>query len=370
MKTGELIKYLEDWAPKEAAWERDNVGIQIGSRNKELKNILLCLELNSDVVSEAIKKKCNFIFTHHPLIFTPLKKLEFDKDNLIEKIIIQGLTVYSAHTNLDFTKGGVSFALAKKLNLQNIEFLQNADSNRVKIVVFAPEESVDTLSEKLFETGAGIIGEYSKCSFRLKGEGTFRGSENSNPVIGKKGSFEKVSEMRLELIAERWLLPKILDVIDRHHPYETPAFDIYPLKNENENFGAGCIGNLPAEMTPSDFYEHVKKSLRLESFRYSKGNQKKIRKVAVCGGSGSELLGRAIASGADAFITADIKYHTFHDALDKIHLIDAGHYETEVVVLDEVKKRIEKFINDKKIKVYKYTRSTNPIKFYKHKGDK
>ncbi|MGK9476758.1 Nif3-like dinuclear metal center hexameric protein [Melioribacter sp. OK-6-Me] len=370
MKIGELTKYLEEWAPKEAAWERDNVGIQIGSRNKELKNILLCLELNHDVVSEAIKKKCNFIFTHHPFIFNPIKKIEFDRDNLIERIITNGLTVYSAHTNLDFTKGGVSFALAKKLNLQNIKFLQNADSNRLKIVVFVPEESVDLLSEKLFEAGGGIIDEYSRCSFRLKGEGTFQGSENSNPVVGKKGIFEKATEIRLELIVDSWHLPRILEAIERYHPYETPAYDIYPLKNKNENYGAGCIGELPSDMTPSAFYDHLMESLKLEAFRFTEGKQRIIRKVAVCGGSGSELLGRAIALGADAFVTADIKYHTFHDAVDKIHLIDAGHYETEVVVLDEVKKRIEKFINDKEIKIYKYTRSTNPIKFYKHKGDK
>lgn len=370
MTAGELIKYLEDMAPPGAAWEKDNVGLQIGSRGMKIKNIMLCLELTDEVLKDALNKNCNFLFTHHPLFFNPIKKIDLESDalaSLLVKLIKNNLTVYSAHTNLDFTKGGVSFELAKKLKLTKIEFLQFAESNQFKIVVFVPEKNLEQVSQAVFSAGAGIIGEYEDCSFRLKGEGTFKGSEKANPAIGRKNVLEKVEEVRLEFIVDNWNLSKVISSLLKVHPYEEPAYDIYPLKNKNVNFGAGAIGLLQDEMEEEEFLAHVYKSLRTETFRYCNGKRKKIKKVAVCGGAGSELLKTAIDSEADAFITADIKYHTFQEAKDRILLIDAGHYETEILSLDFVKRKIENFIVGKdNIKVYKYFRSTNPIKFYKH----
>lgn len=370
MIAGELIKYLEDWMPPGAAWEKDNVGLQLGSRGIKIKNIMLCLELTSEVLTDALKKNCNFIITHHPLIFNPIKKIDTQSDplaSLIEKSIKNNITVYSAHTNLDFTKDGVSFELAKKLKLTQINFLQLEESNQFKAVVFVPEKNLEQVANAVFSAGAGIIGEYKNCSFRLKGEGTFLGSEKTNPVIGKKNIFEKVEEVRLEFLVDGWNLNNVISALLKFHPYEEPAYDIYPLKNKNVNFGAGAIGYLQKEMNEEEFLAHVYHSLKTESFRYCCGKKKTIKKVAVCGGAGSNLLRQAINTDADAFITADIKYHEFHEAKDKILLIDAGHYETEILSLNSVKTKIENFIDKKsKIKVFKYHKSTNPIKFYKH----
>lgn len=368
MNVGELIKQIEDWAPPGAAWEKDNVGLQVGSRGDKLKNILLCLELDEEVLKEAIKKKCNLIFTHHPLIFNPIKNLDFEKSKqakLIQHLIKQNISLYSAHTNLDFTRDGVSFELAKSLKLKNVTFLEHEEANQFKIVIFVPAANVEELSEALFSAGGGVIGNYEKCSFRIIGEGTFKGNEDSNPVVGKKGNTEKVEEIRLELIVDSWNLGKIINAIKKYHPYEEPAYDIYPLKNKNTNFGAGAIGELEKELSEKEFLNFVSKSLKIGRLKYCNGSGKKIKKVAVCGGSGSELLSRAINSGADAFITADIKYHAYHDAEGKILLIDAGHYETEIGSLNIVKKRIEKILSGKDyIKVFKFSGSTNPVKFY------
>ncbi len=370
MIAGDLIKYLEEWAPPGAAWDKDNVGIQVGSKGVKIKNIMLCLELTEEVLREAQKKKCNFIFTHHPFIFHPIKKLDFQKDpnsKLIEKLIKNNITVYSAHTNLDFTKDGVSFELAKRLRLKNIRFLESEEGNRFKVVVFVPEKNEEKIAGAVFKEGAGVIGEYSNCSNRYTGKGTFRGSKSTNPVVGKKGVYESVVESRLEFVVDSWNLNKVLTAMIKAHPYEEPAYDIYPLKNKNLNYGEGAIGELENELTVTQFLSHVSKSLRTKSFRYCAGKNKKIRKVAVCGGSGSALLNSAISAGADSLITADIKYHTFHDALGKILLIDAGHYETEIFSLDAVKKRIGKILKDSnEVKIFKYSSSTNPIKFYKH----
>lgn len=369
MIVGELTKYLDDWAPPGAAWEKDNVGLQIGSRRQQIKNILLCLELNDEVLKEALQKKCNFIFTHHPLIFKPIKKLDSENNplsKLIEKLFKHNISVYSAHTNFDSIKDGVSYELAKALKLKNIRFLENQNSNQFKVVIFIPTSSFDKISGAIFTAGGGIIGEYENCSFRSSGEGTFKGSAKSNPLIGRKNNFENVNEIRLEVLVDSWKLNSVISAILKSHPYEEPAYDIYPLKNKNVNFGSGAIGELEKEMNENKFLSCVSKSLKTKVLKYCTGKEKLIKKVAVCGGSGSELLTRAISEGADAFITADIKYHTYQEADGKILLIDAGHYETEIISLTAVQKVINNMISkSSSIKVLKYSGITNPVKFYK-----
>lgn len=366
MRCERIVKIIEDWAPKSIAWEKDNVGLQVGSLRRDVSNILLCLDVNEDVVDEAVKRKCNLIISHHPLLFRLLKKLDVEKDKgsrIIEKLIKKDITLYSAHTNLDFTKEGVSFQLAKKLGLKNQKFLQNLSSNQNKISVFVPINFADKVAEAMHNAGAGKSGEYSDCSFRSSGTGYFKGSEKSNPSFGVKGKLEKVDEVKIEVLVNSFDVSKVVSAMKQTHPYEEVAYDVYPLVNENVNYGMGVIGVLENELSEKQFLNLVSKSLKIKNFRFTKGLNSKIKKIAVCGGSGSDLLDAAIKSEADAFITADVKYHTFQDAENKILLIDAGHYETEIHALDEIKKRLEKSLSDK-IKVYKFTGNTNPVVFY------
>jgi hypothetical protein len=232
-----------------------------------------------------------------------------------------------------------------------------------------PEKNLDEVAAAIFNAGAGIIGEYSGCSFRSGGIGTFKGSEKSNPAVGSKNVFEKVEETRLEATVHSAYLYKAINALLKAHPYEEPAYDVYPLLNPDVNYGEGVVGNLKKEMSETDFIKHVCKSLKAEGLRYAKGKGKKISKVAVCGGSGAGLVNKAIAEGADAFVTADVKYHTFQDAENKILLIDAGHYETEIHSLMPVKERIENFFRTEEVKakVHLYSGSTNPVKFYNQK---
>ena len=366
MRIKELIKYLEVWAPPGAAWDRDNTGLQVGFREEKLINLLLALEVNQDAIREAIDKKCNLIVTHHPLIFNPIKKLDFQNDTnskLIESLTRNKITLYSMHTNLDYIKDGVSFELAKQLKLKNIQFLKPQSGNQIKLVVFAPESDIEKISDAAFNSGAGRIGEYDRCSYRSEGEGTFRGSSNSNPALGEKENFEKVKEARLEFLVDLWNLSPVLSAVINAHSYEEPAYDIYTLKNKSVNYGAGAIGELEKEMSVKQFLDYAAKSMKIKNFRYALGENKKIKKVALCGGSGADMIGDAINSGADAYITADIKYHSFQDS--KLLLIDAGHYETEIFALNLLKRKIESYINTKESKVFKYSGVTNPVKFYK-----
>lgn len=368
----EIIKYLEEWAPKGIAWEKDNVGLQVGDPGIRIKNILVSLDLRAEVIESAIKENCNLIITHHPLLYYPLKNLDFSKNNraiMIEMLIKNNITLYSAHTNLDFTKHGVSYQLAKKLGLKDIKFLKNLKENQFKLSVFVPLTHIDKVAEAIHLAGGGIIGEYSHCSFRTTGTGTFRGSPQSNPSLGQKGVAESVEEVKLEVLIDEWNLNKIITSMKKAHPYEEVAYDLYPLKNENINYGIGAIGKLGTELSVNDFLSIVSSKLKTSALRYTLGNKKKIKSVAVCGGSCGELLDETIKQNADAFITADLKYHTFQEAEGKILLIDAGHYETEVPVLDEVKNRLEKLLHtNAKIKVLKFKGSTNPIIFYNKSG--
>jgi dinuclear metal center YbgI/SA1388 family protein len=281
---------------------------------------------------------------------------------MLLQLLENRIAVFSAHTNLDFTEGGVSFALAERLGLQNIRFLSPLKDMMVKLAVFVPPIHVEKVSEAMARAGAGIIGQYSHCSFRLRGTGAFRGSTSTNPFIGRAGQLETVEEVRLEMISPRGRLSEIIEAMKQAHPYEEVAYDVYPLINESPNYGMGAVGELKSTTTLRQFLAMAKKRLRAQFVRYCGSLGKRIHRVAVCGGSGSDMLGDALHAKADAFVTADVRYHTFHDAHEDIALIDAGHWETEHVILKPLAEQLRTVIRQKKAKVeiqIKY--STNPI---------
>lgn len=372
MKCKEVIEFIEDWAPKGIAWKADNTGFQLGYKENEISNIMLSLDLNEKVIKESVKKNCNLIITHHPLLFNPVKSLDFEHDGrsgLIRMLIKNDISLYSAHTNLDFTKDGVSFQLAKKLNLQKIRFLKNLEEDLLKLAVFVPASHLEEVAESIHHAGGGIIGEYSHCSFRTAGTGTFRGSEISKPAAGSRGKLELVEEIKLEALIEIWKVEQVISALKKSHPYEEVAYDLFSLKNKNINYGIGAIGEFNDPMKKDDFLKHISKSLKVENLRFVNGANKQIKTVAACGGSCSELINDAISNKADAFITADIKYHTFLDAEGKLLLVDAGHYETEIPVLDEIERRLKKYIGQKsKVKIFKFKGSPNPRHFFNKVG--
>jgi dinuclear metal center YbgI/SA1388 family protein len=364
-----LIKYLEINYPKGVAWEKDNVGLQLGNLNNKLKNVFLTLDLDMQAVERAKSKNCNLIITHHPVIFKPLQKLDLESDGkaqLIEKCLQNNITVYSAHTNFDFSPNGVSFALANKLGLTDIQFLENTKRDQYKLTVFVPELFMDRVSEAIFEAGGGKIGNYNKCSYRVIGTGTFEGNEESNPLLGTSENFEQVEEVKLEVILDKWNLNKVVSEMISAHPYEEPAYDIYPLENDNVNYGYGAIGALNKALSEKEFLQLVSKSLKADNLRFCSGTGSKIKKVAVCGGSGVQYLNAALFKRADAFVTADIKYHDFQAAERRILFVDAGHYETEIHSLKVLRKELSAYVSKNKnsSEIFINSGSTNPVKFY------
>jgi dinuclear metal center protein, YbgI/SA1388 family len=331
MRLKELCSFLDSAIPLSYQEGYDNSGLQVGEPGNEVNSALLTLDITEDVLDEAIANSCDVIVSHHPLIFSPIKRLSGSSitERIVAKAIKNDIAIYSAHTNLDSVPGGVSCKMAEKLGLENIRVLSPLKNRLLKLVAFVPEIYLDKVKDAVFEAGAGVTGNYDRCSFSTPGTGSFRPGEYANPFVGKKGEIHFEREVRFETILYAELKEKIVDALLKVHPYEEPAYDIYTLENDNTEAGLGCTGELKKPVDKAGFMDLIKTVFSANCIRYSKYTGSKISKVALCGGSGASLLREAIASGADAFVTADIKYHAFFDAENRILMVDIGHYESE-----------------------------------------
>ena len=331
MRIQKIIDVIEEWAPPSYAEDFDNVGVIIGDPQLECKGVLVTHDTLENVVEECIKKDFNLIVSFHPIIFSGLKKLTQSTyvEKTVSKAIKNDICVYAIHTALDNHRFGISHALAKNLGLHQIEVLSPKEKTIRKLTTYAPKNEAPVLLEKLYDAGAGKIGNYKECSFITTGKGTFKGNEDSNPNVGIKGEKTEVDEVQINLIFEFQSQQKILNTLFEAHSYEEVAYEVFSLENKNQTIGMGSVGQLENEMNEEEFIKWVQDKLNIDMVRHSKTIGEKIKKVAVLGGSGSFAISAAIGASADAFITADLKYHDFFQAENKILLIDAGHYETE-----------------------------------------
>ncbi|MFZ4456820.1 MAG: Nif3-like dinuclear metal center hexameric protein [Bacteroidales bacterium] len=344
MKISEITSAIESFAPLSLQESYDNSGIQLGNISLETDSALVCIDVNEEVIDEAISLNAKLIISHHPLIFKGLKSIT-GKD-YIERSVVKALkndiTIYAAHTNLDNAWGGVSFKMAEKLGLQNVRILAELPDSLLKLVTFVPNENLEKVRNSLFEAGAGQIGNYDQCSYQSDGYGTFRAGEESSPFCGEKGELHTESETRLEVILPVYMKSKVVKSLYESHPYEEPAFDLIQLKNDFARAGAGVIGELPEEMDEIEFLQKIKADFQVEGLKYSPFLNKSVRKVALCGGSGAFLIGNALRAKADVYITGDIKYHDFFNNNDSILLVDAGHYESEQYTIELICEIIQK----------------------------
>lgn len=331
-----ILSYLESLAPLSYQESYDNSGLITGNNDMEVNGALICLDSTEAVLDEAIRNGINLVIAHHPIVFSGIKKL--NGKNYVEKVIIKAIknniALYAIHTNLDNIKTGVNAEICKRLGIKDARILSPKAGLLKKLVTYCPENQTNNIKNSLFNAGAGSIGNYDECSFSSKGTGSFRGNEDSNPVIGKKGERHYEQEDRIEVIYKSTDQRKVLEALRSSHPYEEIAYDIYSIENQYENVGSGMIGQLEAPLKISEFLELLRDRMQAKGIRYTSANQTLIRSVAVCGGSGSFLLRDAIQAGADAFVTADFKYHQFFDAEGKILIADIGHFESEQFTKD------------------------------------
>ena len=338
-----IIQLFESWSPKSLAVEGDKNGLMVGTLNKPIQKVMIALDVLEEVMDEAVEAGVDLIIAHHPLIFRPLKNIDTSRPagRIIEKAIKHNITIYAAHTNLDVTKGGVNDMMAEALGLKNTEVLSpTTEVTLKKVVVFVPDSHVDQVRTALGNTGAGHIGNYSHCTFNSEGTGTFTPLEGTNPFIGEQGKLEKVAEVKVETIIPAHLQNKVIAALIKAHPYEEPAYDIYPLDNKGEILGLGRIGIFEEEMTLEQFAYHVKQAFEVKGARVVGKLDAKVKKVAVLGGDGNKYMSQALFKGADVFVTGDVYYHVAHDAMmDGLNIVDPGHNVEKIM-----KQGVQKFL--------------------------
>ncbi|MES2837036.1 MAG: Nif3-like dinuclear metal center hexameric protein [Bacteroidota bacterium] len=330
-KISEVINVLEKFAPPVFQESYDNCGLLVGDKNAVVNGVLLTLDVIEETIDEAIKNNCNLIVAHHPLIFSGLKKIT--GANLIQRCVIKAIkndiAIYAAHTNFDNVNNGVNAKICDLLQLKNQKVLVPKTNTLSKLVTYAPLADADKVRNALFEAGAGNIGNYSNCSFNSNGTGTFMANNGANPFVGELNKLHSEAETKIEVVFPNHLRNQIISKLKQNHPYEEVAYETVAIDNVWTDLGSGRIGELEVEENELDFLNTIKQVFDAKSLRYTKLLNKKVKKVAVCGGSGSFLLNDAINAGADIFLSSDFKYHQFFDAENRIVIADIGHYEGE-----------------------------------------
>jgi|TARA_B110000046_G_C13011703_1_gene406941 dinuclear metal center YbgI/SA1388 family protein len=359
-----IIAILDNWAPKAYSEDFDNVGLLIGDDSQECNGVLISLDCTEAIVDEALSNKCNLIICFHPIIFSGLKKIT-GKD-YVERVVIKAIqnniNIVALHTRLDNHPEGVNDVLCKRLNLINTKVLIPKKESLKKLSTYVPSSHLENLLNELYNSGAGALGKYSECSFTSEGIGHYKGNKNSHPFLGNPQEKSSVQEIHVEVVFESHLNLEVQNALIKHHPYETVAFEIFNLDNPNPEVGMGKIGSLEKAMKPNEFLSFVKRQLHTELIRHNPIISKKIQKVAVLGGSGSFAIENVKKQGADAFITADLKYHQFYLGEENLMLLDVGHYESEQftknLIFDFLSKKIPSFA------IVLSSIKTNPVNYY------
>jgi dinuclear metal center YbgI/SA1388 family protein len=326
-----IIQELENFAPLQYQESYDNCGLIVGNAQWECTGVLCCLDSTEAVINEAIENGCNLVVAHHPIVFSGLKKI--NGKNYVERTIITAIkndiAIYAIHTNADNIINGVNDKIASKLGLINKKILVPKENLLAKLITYIPDSYLETVQQVLFDNGAGNIGNYSDASFASEGLGTFKANNKANPFIGEPEKRHEEAEKKLEVLIPLHKKEVLIDVLKKAHPYEEVAYEVIALNNVHNEVGSGMIGELPTEMNETDFLKEIKTTFGLSVIKHTALLNKPIKKVSVCGGAGSFLIKHSIQSGADIFISSDIKYHEFFDADKRIIVADIGHWESE-----------------------------------------
>lgn len=365
MQISAITGYLESLAPLAYQESYDNAGLLTGSGSWECTGVLTTLDATEEVVKEAIQKKCNLIVAHHPIIFKGLKGLT--GRNYIERTVIaavkRDIAIYATHTNLDnVVAGGVNGRIGALLGIVRGRPLLPREGVLQKLYCFVPVDHLEAVRAAVFAAGAGNIGGYSECSYAVEGMGTFLAGEDTNPFVGERGSRHAEKEARLEVVLPAHLSGQVVRAMIAAHPYEEVAYDVVALTNTHPDVGSGLVGELLEPMEERAFLERIRETFRVPAIRHTRLTGRPVERVAVCGGAGSFLISRALSTGAQFYITADVKYHEFFDAGEGMVIADIGHFESEQFTVDLLFKVLrEKFRN---FAILKSEIKTNPVNYY------
>jgi dinuclear metal center YbgI/SA1388 family protein len=364
MKINEIVSVIEAFAAPELQEDYDNAGLITGNGSLDCTGVLCCLDVTTEILKEAVEKKCNLIVAHHPIIFRGLKRL--NGKNYVEQVVIESIkydiAIFAAHTNLDNVVAGVNGKIAEKLNLKNIKILQPKQNVLRKLVTFAPNEKAELVRQAVFAAGAGHIGRYSECSFNSTGTGTFKAEAGADPYVGEVGTQHQENETKIEVVFPAYLELQVVKALIANHPYEEVAYDIFTMENVHYGIGAGIIGELQEPLDEPAFLKMLKETFQTGAIRHTALRGKPVKRVAVCGGAGSFLIKKAWQQGADCYVTADVKYHEFFDAGGSMVIADIGHYESEQFTVDLLQNLLVKKFPT--FAVLKTAVNTNPVQYF------
>lgn len=364
MKLKQITSVLEQIAPLSLQEKYDNSGLIVGSSDQEVSSVLVSLDCTEEVIQEAIDSGCNMVIAHHPIVFSGLKR--FNGKSYVERAIMKAIkhdiALYAIHTNLDNVDTGVNKYLCELLGIQKTKILSPKSDLMFKLVTFVPDAHKEEVKAALFAAGAGAIGNYAECSFSSQGEGTFKANEGATPFVGEQGKRHHEQETRLEMVFESWRKGDVLNALKTAHPYEEVAFDVLALDGKHRSVGSGMVGELEEPMDLHAFFDRMKNVLGVSVVKHTARVKEKVKRIAVCGGSGFFLLNAAKSSKADVFVTSDVKYHEFFDAEKKLVLADIGHWESEHRTIE----LIQRILNEKfaTFAVHLSKTNTNPVKYY------
>ena len=357
----EIATALEMFAPLPLQDGYDNSGLQIGLTDAEVTGVLLCLDVTEQIIDEAVALGCNLIVSHHPLLFRPLKRIT--GGNYVERCVIKalskGVAVYSAHTNLDNAQGGVNYRIAQKLGLKNVRILVPKENYLLKLAVYVPVAKAEEVRTALFCAGCGNIGGYDCCSYNVNGVGTFRAGEDCTPFCGEVSELHNEDETRIETVLPAYMKNRVISALLKAHPYEEPAYDIYPLQNDWNATGSGVIGELELPADESELLLNIKNIFNAGCVKHTPLRGKKVKTVALCGGAGASFAGAALVAGADMYITGEARYHELFDNTEKMLYAITGHYESEQYTTEILNEIISQAFPE--IPVKKTGINTNPV---------
>jgi dinuclear metal center YbgI/SA1388 family protein len=363
MKLNDLVAHLHQLAPLDLAADWDNVGLLLGDADAEVQRVLTCLTVTPDVVAEAIDERTQLIVTHHPILFRAVKRLTTatTEGRMLLALAGAGVAVFSAHTAFDNAPGGINDMLAARLQLTDLGPLKSRQTQQFKIIVFTPESDLAKVQAAMFAAGAGLIGHYTECSFRVSGTGTFFGTETTNPTVGQKGRREEVGEYRLEMICPPDRLDAVLSAMHDAHSYEEPAYDVYPLRPTMTQFGVGRSGRLPKPAALGKLAKTVQRVLAATTVQTVGDPTRMVEQVAIVCGAGGEMLPDALAAKADVILTGEMRFHDCLAAEARgIGVLLPGHYATERFGMEELAKRLQ--TQFPKVKVWPSRRERDPLR--------
>jgi dinuclear metal center YbgI/SA1388 family protein len=363
----DIIKAMETIAPSNLAKDWDNVGLQVGRQNWAVKKVWVSLDATLDIVENACQNDADLLITHHPLIFKPLRSVDFDTPtgSIIRMAARRKMAIYSSHTNLDIVAKGLNDVLAEAIGLKRLEVLgKPVEDEKIKLIIYVPEDYEKKILDAILQTKAGNIGEYSACTFRNKGEATFRPGSMATPFIGKTGEITGANEIRIETVVQKDDLSGVIEYVRSHHPYETMAYDVYPLLTNKNRNGIGRIGELDEKIELKSLALKIKEKLRLKYVRISGNHKLIVKRAAVCTGSGSGMMKYFLSSGAEVYISGDLGYHDARDVqAANLGIIDIGHFASEHLMVDVIAKRLKRILSQSgmNIEVKPYSLEDDPF---------